>query len=453
MMSRVPNPNLSLTDCAVSVPLPLPENPSESGGGGGGGGGENPGGGSPGGGDGGGEGGEEGAGATDADLARAADEFVAGVIGEAGAGASPQGEGREGEGRDAPHAEPDPIDDFIKQNYGGDRHAFVASLYEQRTNGQRMAKEIDDLKVKLEGKPRDKDADAKAALEADADVQSLNQQIKDDTTRWSQLGQRNLELTTQARQLESNISTLEAEIPLIEDPKEVAKKTQQVNKARLDLLSTQNEFLINETNRQRLYDKVHSNTKELKRAEKVVRDRIDEEEKEQKRELDSVNRTRASFVAAFDEHIKPFKLDPKSKRFLHIREAVRTQLADFLDSRSDDDPGLDAAGISNAVNQLIAAYAEANDMKPPTTTTPSRKPPVTPPSNVQRRIMTPPRPNGQGGQGQGQPNANPNPNAPTPPRTADEVLSNPDLVRKRAAAVFQAAARGGAGRALRGGRV
>lgn len=382
----------------------------------------------------GGDGGSE----ANVDLEQVAADFEAQALEELGG--QPPTDGAEAEdgqpGKGARRAAAlDPVDEFIQQNYQGNRVAFIAGLHEQRQEGRRQAAEIESLKQQFAAKPpapRDVAAEIKAALESSPDVQAIDHDIQAIDTENRGIGARQLEIATRAGTCNNEIIQLEAQLPHIEDQKEWAKTYSTISRLRTELATLSGEFNTNELRQKQNASEKKNLGRERQRADREIRQRMADEENRNRSQSVSDQRTRETFSAAFDALIEPFGFDPKSPQYAYARNATRTQLADFLESLGSEAEALDAAGIYDAVHKLVGAYAEAHNLRP------KPKTPVAPPRPRQPRALGVRVPGGTAGAGQRP--------AGSTPRTADDVLSDPDLVRKRANAVFEAASRGQARR-------
>lgn len=383
---------------------------------------------------------------AEVDLAKVAEEFEARVLSEAEGGDGAEGgegEGSRGKGAGrTPTAADSKLAKFIQENYGGDEDAFLAAQYSSRAESRRLAEENQSLRRQAPPETRDTAADLEEIYKADPDIQAFNREVQAIDNENKGFGTRAVEIVNEVRGLEAKIIEQEAGLGHIDEPKDLAKAQASLIRMRSQLDALRGEFQTNEVQRRaNLYQKSNLQ-RDIRRAQQDIRAEMAAEENQEKTAKADGERTRKYFGAAFDALIKPFGLEPTSKRLPHIRSTVRAQLADYLDSLGDDAEGMDAASIFDATQKLIAAYADANEMKPRGTGTGASqrpKPPTPPPP---RHLAVPRTPAGSGktgDEGSGR----------TGPRTVDDVLSNADLVRKRATAVFTAQAKAQA-RGLRG---
>lgn len=358
-----------------------------------------------------------------------------------------EGEGSgKGKGAGRRAAASDPLDEFISKHYQGDRAAFVHSLGESQREARRLAAEIENLKAAHQPRPQTRDtaAELKAARDTDSEVQALDQDIKQVDQTVTAIQRRQLELTGLATRVNEEIAALEAELPYIEDPKEQAKKNAKLVRLHSNFSSYQSEFQTNDARLEQQGRAKAQAVRELKRAEQTVKDRLQQEEESERDETVSAERTRKHFETAFQIHIKPYSLDGKSGTYKYAHASVRTILADYLESLGDEHDTLDAAEIYEHVGKLVAAWADASGKKPAAAAPSKPKPRVPVPPQPQRQKMVPLRPVSSPASAAAAVLRR------STLRTADDVLDDPDLVRKRAAAVFSAAARTNARKGVRG---
>lgn len=363
------------------------------------------------------------------DLQSIADAFDAQALEEAGADPSTEAGHDGGEGV-APPATTDPLDLFIHQNYKGDRNAFLTSQFESRAEAKRLAEEVKELRSRISPSPtRDTEADIKARLEQDARVQAINRSITSTDRKIENIKTSQLKLAEEAATLNNEIAKLEGQLAHadeIERPKILHELTRRQSKfegvgTRWD---SNNERLADLDERRS--DKLDA----LEHAQAAVRDSVANEERAVKENRRFQQRTRESFVDAFSTHAKQYGLEPKTKAFNFMRESIRTQVRDYLDSVDDDITEIiDPPGMHTAVGKLMAAAADAglvrrSNGKQPEPLRPTPRPVITP-----RRPITTPT------------DAARPASAPRSARTTADLMSDPDYIRRRADGIVSAAQR------------
>src|SRR5687768_12129885 len=106
------------------------------------------------------------------DLASVAAQFDAEAVGGGDDAAGGEGSGDGKGGADGQPPSSDPFDEYVQQNYQGNRAAAVAGLYESRQEQKRLAAEIELLKRERQQAPRDQEAEIKALRASDPDIQA-----------------------------------------------------------------------------------------------------------------------------------------------------------------------------------------------------------------------------------------------------------------------------------------
>lgn len=353
-----------------------------------------------------------------ADFATELAQIEAEVAGEVASTRTDEGEGDEGGKPQAPpQATPDELDLFIQKNYGGDRAAFIAAQYNSRTEAQRLAEENRALKERLNAPPA---VDPKVALqrarEQSSELQSLNQEVTAIDSQIQQIGNRQQQLTQIATKLDGEINRLEGELVKADDS-ERYRIYSDLNLKRNQLSSLNNEFLVNEgkielrqTNRSRII-------RDMQEIDRNLRDEMAAEEEQRHRGKSVVVRTNQQFSSAFDSLTENLDLTDESRMFL--RETVRTQLADYLDSLGDAE-GLDAGQLRDMSARIIASARKHFGIKERSAAVPRT-------TSVPRPVRVPAaRPVVSGAR----------PAAPSPAN--EDLMNDPKYVRQRAARVFEA---------------
>lgn len=340
--------------------------------------------------------------------------------------AAEEGSGK-GKGGAAPRAasdSDDPIDRFVTENYNGNREAAVSGFYESRVENRRLVQELETLRQQVE-KPAptvDLAAELETRRKSDPDVQALNRDITETSERNKAIQARQVSIVAAADKLSREVEVLDAEVSFIDDPKEANKKMAEANRKRAELVTLTNEYNTNELRLEKNSDKITSQQRELRRTEQALEARLAEEAKASQANEKGGVLTRRSFDAAFTYYTEPLKIDPKSEQGKFAYSAIKAQLADHLDSLGEAD-GLDAHGIFEVTKDLVEKYARAHNLKVGAA-------PKSPSAPSPRRVLTPPAPTG----------ARADAAALRGNKATEAVLSNPDMVRRRAAAIDQALA-------------
>lgn len=348
------------------------------------------------------------------------------------------GEGK-GKGKVAPRRAPAAIDpalqDFINKNYNGNVTAFLAAQHTSREEGKRLADKVKELEGQLSGRANNRDtaAELKAVIESDEDVRALDQRITSTIENLKTLYARQDNLSKQSVTLNEKITTMTAQLPYIDDPKESSKMSAALTDARTQLAIIIGEFESNETKREMREDRLDTLRRDRAKLERQLKADLDAEENEKAEQADRDRRTVAIFNGAVDSILEPYGIDAKSEHMTLIREHLRTGVADWLESLGPKARSVDAAGIYSAVSSLFKVYARVHQMRPKAAGAPKPgpRPPLQPSS---RRPNLPAPVAGKGGRSN-------TPVAPAPPRSArsmDDIFSDPDKIRKRAAAIDKA---------------
>lgn len=360
------------------------------------------------------------------DLQTIADQFDAEALAESPIPAGTEAGQSSGKGG-APPASADPLDVFIQQNYNGDPNALIHGIYESRAEAKRLAEEVKELRGRTAPPPppRDVEAEVKSRFDRDPEVQAIDQDIKSIDKRYQTISATQSKLGEEASTLAAEISKIEGQLlnaDDIEKPRLLHEKGLKHNR----LGNIQTEFNNNNNALETLSDRYKDKHKELQRAERQIRESLDNESR-----ADSVNKrlttqTRTAFAGSFEEVAQGYGLVPETPAYNFMRESMRTQLRDYLESQGDE-AALDANGIHEAVTKLMAAAATAGFVRRKVAATTKPTPRVTPrPTLIPRRPLVTPT------------DAN-RPSAAAPARTSDENQSDPDYWRRRADHILKTA--------------
>lgn len=356
-------------------------------------------------------------------------EALATLTAEGEPGDKGDGSGK-GKAAAATPADADPIDEFIQQNYGGNKAAFVASLHESRREAKRLSDEVAVLKAsRTPEAARDVMAEFKAERDSSPEVQAIDREIKIIDGRTQAVQTRQIDITKLATTVNNAIVELESTLPLTEDVKELTKGQAKLIRLRAELSELSGEFNVNASRMEQFELRRNAVQRELVRAENDIKRSMIAKEDQQRTDVTNGQRTRSAFAAAFDASVKEYGLEPTSETYIYLRDASRTQLADYLDSLGDDADGLDAAGIFEAVGKLVAAGARAFKLQPKSTVQPKPRVPITP-----RPILTPRAP------ARSVEPSTPSRASGRPP-SKEDLESDPNYWRDRAGKVFEASGR------------
>lgn len=380
--------------------------------------------------------GAEGTSDAPVDLQSIADDFDAQALadGDATPAGTEDGQG-DGKGGNQP-ASTDPLDVFIQHNYNGDRNAMVNGIFESRAEAKRLAEENKELRSRLAPPPpaRDVNAEVKSRFDNDPEVLAIDQEIKSTEARYKEIQVAQSKLGEEATTLSADINRLQGQLVHADDI-ERPKLLHDLGLKQNRLTAIEVKFENNNHALEGLQDRYKDKQRELQRQERRIRSEVESELTSESVTRRLTIQTRESFISSFDEAAKGYvspdgtPLKPGTKAFNFMRESIRTQLRDFLDTQGDDADALDAAGISSAVSRLMAAAAESGYIrraksggpaKPSTRITPRptlipRRPPVTTTDAA--------RPPGT-----------------APARATDDNFSNPDFIRRRADHILKAGA-------------
>jgi hypothetical protein len=380
---------------------------------------------------------------SDFDLEAFADEIDAEAL--AKVKGEPKDPGAKDEGQTGkevatkPSATIDPeLQAFINKNYKGDVVAFKESLYASRAENASLKARLEALEQNQNTKPGPTRAEVvKNAIDASAEVQSFNQQIKDidsentsDRTRMERISEDATGLLAKIKVIEGKIESADG----VDLQRLVAQKTD----LKSDLSALQNEF---ETKKNAITSRVREKRlieSQLNRAKKDVEREMSEREKQQAADNDDVEATRQWFKDAFDTLVvKAYDLSTDQITFL--RESFRTQIADYMESLGERARGFNARHMATAVQTLTEKAASNFNLQRKGAKPKSKNRP-----HVPRPVLAPHLPVPRAAV----------PNAPitrtaTPSSPAD-LMKDPNYVRERASQVFQAAARVGAAQRGRG---
>lgn len=388
--------------------------------------------------------GQDDAGGTSADaldLDQVAAEFEAEAINEmrAAKGLPPvsKEEGQGDSGKGSPAAYSPEVKKFIDENYGGNEAAFLAAQYESRREGQSLAAKVRELELKLEAAsapkvpPRDAAADFKTAREQNPEVQALDHEAQSVAEENKALSARQLEVVSEADKISKDIAKLEGQLTLAADTDDKIRLRMEITELRTRHSQLNTEYVSNDRAYRSNQKVLGSLAREIKRLEADIRGDIEEREETEKTQREQIEATRQSFASAFDTHIKQYNVDPKSETFRFLHESARTMIADYLDSLGREGKGLDAAGMNNAVSRVLEKAAQAFNIQ--------RKGAAPPKRRVTPRHLQLPHAGGRPPAAGSPPGAQPTPSR--SPQSTTDVLKDPDMVRKRADAVFGAFAR------------
>jgi hypothetical protein len=374
---------------------------------------------------------------TDAvDLEQVAADFEAEAIAAAG-GTPPATDKGEGPGaKDGDRSTParsDALSRFIAKNYGGDEDAFLEAQFESRAETKRLADENRTLREsRTPASAPDNQAALKAALDTDSTVQSLDHEIREIIEDNKALVTRQNQIGVRANALNSEIANLTAELPHIEDNKEWRQKQLALSRAQNELFQLDSEFRGNESRIQTNSRSGRQLQRDLQRQIQSVRDGLDSSARQAQSDAADAARARSTFKQSFDANIRQYNVDPESKQGKYIQMAIRSQLADFLDSLGPDGEGLDAGGMFDAVGRLLGNYAEIHGVQLRSAVRKS-----VPPPNPKPRSLVVPRPPAAR-----RTDVEPGTTPARVPATSDRDLwDDPEFVKARAERVFSATAR------------
>ena len=359
------------------------------------------------------------------DLETVAADFEAEALGEL---ASQRSEDGTDTGKGSSPASPDPLDQFIQQNYGGDKHKFLEAQYAQRIEQKRLADRLEELSSRVTPlAPRDTEAEVQAARARDAEFVAIDQELKFiDTDQQSITAQIN-RIANRASELDKLISGAEGKL-LHADDIEKPQILHDRNLWKHELLTLRTEFSTNERARVSNDNRKRDLNRELGKIDRDIRASMAAEEKNQEDAQKLGTQTWNTFVDSYDKTAKEYGLKPQSAQYNFMRDSVRTQLAAYIEANHND--GIDANGLHEAVGRIMGAAAAAGffTRKPAANgKLPTTPKPILPP----RRVLP----------------ASTNPGAPPArstspkPKANEDPMDDPDFIRRRAAAVFEAANR------------
>lgn len=423
-----------------SAALPAVEASGDGGGDGGGGGSADPGSVGDGGGD------DDGEPVGDLDPASIAEEYDREALSgledgedEPGSGGRGKGSGKGGD----PHADDDPVNEFINKHYQGDRAAFIHSLGESQREAKRLAAKLDELEKAGKAGKSDEPVDVTKLLDdakkSDQEFSSLNQDIESCKVEHSNLTKRQTEITVEAKTTETKITQLETELPYIEDAKQHTQKMAELQRLRSSLSTLTSEYLTNDARIRAVISEHKQAVRAAQRRERELKTELERESNETKNHHTYAQRQNKLFDMAALAHLKQYAVDPKSEQFEYIKDALRAQLAAKIEQMESDDP-LEPEDLFEELGKLLARYAKVHNLKPRRAGAPAAAPakrlgsvppggPRPAPRNVipssGRRPSTPvddgggddPK-NGDGGSRR--------------PRNQEELFNDPNYWRKRA---------------------
>lgn len=328
------------------------------------------------------------------------------------------------------------LEAFIAKNYNGDRNAFLEAQYASRAENQRLKEENERLRGdggSRAAAPRDIAAEIKARADRDGEVASIREQTTALDNSIKQIDARNQQITVEYGRAQTEMETLNQQ--LLSAPED-QRYNIQMKMVRLEnkMIGMTGEFNSNTSIRDARTQTKAILSRDLNRAMKDIQASIEREEEDARSEQESNARTFDHYNRAFDSELARYDVDPKSEKARFLYQATKGILADWLQRRGYDAAPLDANGFRDAVGKLLDVAAKSTGslkLKVGGNGRPGggarrTPPPVARPSNA-------PRLNGPGGNIPRRPG--------TPPRNAEELLDDPNMVRQRAQNLMEAMAR------------
>lgn len=335
---------------------------------------------------------------------------------------------------------------FVDKNYGGDWNAFLEAQYASRAENQRLKEDNERLRGGDQGRggaaPRDIAAEIKSRADQDAEVASIREQTTALDSSIQQIDTRNQHITAEYGRAQTEMESLNQQ--LLAAPED-QRYNLQMKMIRLEnkMIALTGEFNSNTSIRDARTQTKAILSRDLRRAMDDIRGRIAQEDEDARAEQADNARTFDHYNRAFDAELSRYDVDPKSEKARYLYQATKGILADYLQRRGYEAPPLDANGFRDAVSKLLDAAAKSTGgLKLKVGGNGSRGP-----ARRGAPAPVPPRPgaprlNGPGGTLARRPG--------TPPRSADELLDDPNMVRQRAQNIMEAHARARAQRG-RGG--
>lgn len=390
------------------------------------------------------------------DLEQVAADFEAEALEEMGAEleADPSGEGAPGPARGTARSRAqDALDALVESDYGGDRNAALRGIIESRAEGRHLAERIKALetgRTASTSTPRDRGAEVKTAIDSNAEVQAIDQDIRYQDDLITALPNRNTTVATNHAQVEESINKLVNELNATDDQvraRQINTELLKLNRQAANLVS---EFTRNEDRIEAAKARRSSLSRERARAAQAVKDGLDREEYSKGVEQENLQRTRRDFAAAVNQHLTRFDLDPKSESGRYVAHATKLFVKDYLDQLGPGAFGLDSAQMDKAVRIVADDIAKKSGIRMKGSRSPVagrqpvvRRVQVRPGANIPQ---TPPRPQTHSPRGRATINGT------SRNLDSDDVLSDPKLVRERASAMWAAAAKAQSRRQAGGGR-
>ena len=332
---------------------------------------------------------------------------------------------KKGEGKDTSASADDPIQAIIDKRYGGDRAAFAASVYERDNAAADMARQMAEMRVKLDqitSEPAaraDREEVLKEAVSSSQVVQALDQEVQSIDADIKIIPTFQQQIMQRAGTIQGDIRKIEGQLLKADDVDKPDLRA-DLNDLKSELRALDVQFTTNEREAKSLSIAKARLLRERASAVDSVRRSMEEQERST-RDQAVYNRTQlTTYSAAFDQIAAAHNIQGDQATIL--KDLVRSKLSDWLISLGESAEEVD---IPEATQKVFDAYARAFGVRPAG----PRRASVSPAAPARRAPITAARVAPSDGSYR----------APA----LDDVLSDPKLVRKRAAAVFGALARSG----------